>query len=92
MDEWVHEHKMESYEAALTAAEQEDNDKEDGDDKSRKRKRVGADGAPIEDIHGETIHQIEPEHDEHEGMDEASIKEHEEVTKIKNINCIELGR
>lgn len=26
---------------------------------------------------------IEPEHNEHEGMDEASIREHEEVTKIK---------
>lgn len=26
---------------------------------------------------------IEPEHNEHEGMDEASIREHEEVTKVK---------
>mmetsp|Transcript_27792 Transcript_27792/g.35934 ORF Transcript_27792/g.35934 Transcript_27792/m.35934 type:complete len:335 (+) Transcript_27792:151-1155(+) len=32
------------------------------------------------------------EHDEHEGMDEASLKEHEDVTKIKNIQSIELGR
>lgn len=32
------------------------------------------------------------EHDEHEGMDEASLKEHEEVTKIKNIQTIEVGR
>eukprot|EP01138_Halocafeteria_seosinensis_P001521 gb/GECG01001559.1/.p1 GENE.gb/GECG01001559.1/~~gb/GECG01001559.1/.p1 ORF type:complete len:492 (+),score=82.52 gb/GECG01001559.1/:1-1476(+) len=35
---------------------------------------------------------IEPEHNEHEGMDEASIREHEEVTKIKNVNFVELGR
>mmetsp|Transcript_103220 Transcript_103220/g.296370 ORF Transcript_103220/g.296370 Transcript_103220/m.296370 type:complete len:390 (-) Transcript_103220:764-1933(-) len=32
------------------------------------------------------------EHDEHEGLDEASLKEHEEVTKVKNIRTIELGR
>ena len=41
--------------------------------------------------HRETIHEIEPEHDEHEGMDEASIKEHEEVTKVKNVAFLELG-
>ena len=28
-------------------------------------------------------HYIEPEDDEHEGMDEASIREHEQVTKVK---------
>mmetsp|Transcript_32399 Transcript_32399/g.73218 ORF Transcript_32399/g.73218 Transcript_32399/m.73218 type:complete len:412 (-) Transcript_32399:326-1561(-) len=32
------------------------------------------------------------EHDEHEGIDEASLKEHEEVTKVKNVRTIELGR
>ena len=31
------------------------------------------------------------DHDEHEGMDEASLKEHEEVTKIKNVERVELG-
>ncbi|GMH98055.1 hypothetical protein TrVE_jg12660 [Triparma verrucosa] len=30
--------------------------------------------------------------DEHEGMDEASLREHEEVTKVKNVGKIELGR
>jgi len=35
---------------------------------------------------------IEPDHDEHEGMDEASIAEHEQVTKVKNVNTIILGR
>jgi len=29
--------------------------------------------------------------DEHEGMDEAALKEHEEVTKVKNVATIELG-
>jgi len=30
--------------------------------------------------------------DEHEGMDEIALKEHEEVTKIKNVNTLELGK
>jgi histone acetyltransferase MYST1 len=34
----------------------------------------------------------EAEHEEHEGMDEASLREHEEVTKVKNINRVNLGR
>ncbi|TMW63071.1 hypothetical protein Poli38472_005689 [Pythium oligandrum] len=32
------------------------------------------------------------EHDEHEGMDAASIREHEEVTKVKNVRFVEIGR
>ncbi|KAJ8599253.1 hypothetical protein CTAYLR_006211 [Chrysophaeum taylorii] len=32
------------------------------------------------------------EHDEHEGLDEASLREHEEVTKVKNVGSVELGR
>lgn len=35
---------------------------------------------------------VDKEHDEHEGMDEAAIRDHEEVTKVKNINRIHLGR
>lgn len=34
----------------------------------------------------------ELEHDEHEGMDEAALREHEEVTKIKNIRNVLLGK
>jgi histone acetyltransferase MYST1 len=29
--------------------------------------------------------------DEHEGLDEASLREHEEVTKVKNVSFVELG-
>ncbi|GKY93230.1 hypothetical protein MPSEU_000290700 [Mayamaea pseudoterrestris] len=29
--------------------------------------------------------------DEHEGLDEASLREHEEVTKVKNVSYLELG-
>jgi len=32
------------------------------------------------------------EHDEHEGMDEADLKAHEEVTKIKNIQNVLFGK
>ena len=32
------------------------------------------------------------EHDEHEGINEASLREHEEVTKVKNVGRVELGR
>lgn len=35
---------------------------------------------------------FELDHDEHEGMDEASLLEHEEVTKVKNIRYVKLGR
>ena len=31
-------------------------------------------------------------HDDHEGMDDAQLKEHEEVTKIKNVNKIQMGK
>mmetsp|Transcript_63301 Transcript_63301/g.169244 ORF Transcript_63301/g.169244 Transcript_63301/m.169244 type:complete len:462 (+) Transcript_63301:202-1587(+) len=31
-------------------------------------------------------------HDDHEGLDEASLKEHEQVTKVKNVNRIQMGR
>jgi hypothetical protein len=34
----------------------------------------------------------ELEHDEHEGMDELALKEHEEITKIKNISNVVFGR
>lgn len=35
---------------------------------------------------------IDLEHDEHEGMDAAALREHEEVTKVKNIRNVLLGR
>ena len=34
----------------------------------------------------------EAEEEEHEGMDDASLREHEEVTKVKNVKMIEIGR
>jgi histone acetyltransferase MYST1 len=37
-----------------------------------------------------TIH--DNEHDEHEGMDENQLREHEEITKVKNIRNVIFGR
>eukprot|EP00510_Aplanochytrium_minuta_P002734 CAMPEP_0184015658 /NCGR_PEP_ID=MMETSP0954-20121128/6447_1 /TAXON_ID=627963 /ORGANISM="Aplanochytrium sp, Strain PBS07" /LENGTH=171 /DNA_ID=CAMNT_0026296495 /DNA_START=105 /DNA_END=617 /DNA_ORIENTATION=+ len=39
-----------------------------------------------------TVEFVEEEYGEDNGMDEASIREHEEVTKVKNVNTLELGR
>mmetsp|Transcript_14456 Transcript_14456/g.43171 ORF Transcript_14456/g.43171 Transcript_14456/m.43171 type:complete len:513 (-) Transcript_14456:560-2098(-) len=50
---------------------------------ARKRCRANPDApTSVEDM----------EHDEHEGLDEASLREHEEVTKVKNVGVVELGR
>ena len=35
---------------------------------------------------------VESEHDEHHGMDEKQIQEHEEVTKLKNVQQVAFGR
>ena len=34
----------------------------------------------------------ELEHDEHEGLDEASLLEHEEITKVKNVANVLFGK
>mmetsp|Transcript_14144 Transcript_14144/g.25116 ORF Transcript_14144/g.25116 Transcript_14144/m.25116 type:complete len:359 (+) Transcript_14144:354-1430(+) len=48
---------------------------------------------PLGNSHNRTIVEfVEEDYGESNGMDEASIREHEEVTKIKNVNRIELGR
>jgi histone acetyltransferase MYST1 len=52
---------------------------------------------PTEAVHTTSVgeHVVETiaaqELDEHEGLDEASLREHEEVTKVKNVAFIELG-
>ena len=41
---------------------------------------------------GGITNMAELEHDEHEGLDEQMLKEHEELTKIKNFNTVQLGK
>ena len=53
-----------------------------------------ADAAVTTTVVGEhTVATIQAvELDEHEGLDEASLRDHEEVTKIKNVGFLELGQ
>ena len=43
-------------------------------------------------LYKDVVEFVEEEYGEDNGMDEASIREHEEVTKVKNVNTLELGR
>jgi histone acetyltransferase MYST1 len=69
--------------------------KGDGDDRSDTVEGDQSDGSGEDDgLGGEygptTIH--DNEHDEHEGMDENQLREHEEITKVKNIRNVLFGR
>jgi len=53
----------------------------------------GAFAAPRSGRGGSLITTIaEDDHDEHEGMDVTSLLEHEEITKVKNINYVQFGK
>lgn len=58
--------------------------------RTRNQKRKGGDGE--EDVLAPPVAAGDDSHDEHEGLDEASLKEHEEVTKVKNVYWIEFGK
>lgn len=45
-----------------------------------------------ENIQDKVVTVAARELDEHEGLDEASLREHEEVTKVKNVGEVQLGR
>nr|CCA26059.1 unnamed protein product [Albugo laibachii Nc14] len=55
--------------------------------RGKKRKHASTSNGNTQDFE-----RPEEEHDEHEGMDAASIREHEEVTKVKNVRLVEFGR
>ncbi len=92
------EFELAQNERAAKAAELAANDALDGAGDAgmrtrRQKRRVGGDedddelwgwGARLGSTHSV--------HDEHEGLDEASLREHEEVTKVKNVNEIVLGK
>ncbi|ETV89945.1 hypothetical protein, variant 1 [Aphanomyces invadans] len=86
MDEWINanekkEHKEKEKEkehGGGNSADQGDT-KDGGRTRGHKRKTESDFAEP-------------DEHDEHEGMDAASIREHEEVTKVKNIRFVEIGK
>ncbi|CAH0479242.1 unnamed protein product [Peronospora belbahrii] len=105
MDEWINEHdivrrgtneetqKLQEKDAKEKEKEQRDKSRNhnqtlapspDALTRTRGQKRKTSDDQDFEPP--------EEEHDEHEGMDAASIREHEEVTKVKNVRFVEMGR
>lgn len=83
MDEWVTRDRIVLENPSGDTVEDEEIVAEDEHGiKVRGRKRKSED----------VVHFVDPPHHEHEGMDEASIMEHEQVTKVKNVSFIELGR
>lgn len=53
---------------------------------------VATDGVTMHTVAGHVLATLNAvELDEHEGLDEHSLREHEEVTKVKNVNFLELG-
>ncbi len=87
-------------ERAAKAAETTINDTSDGGAgdagmRTRRQKRIVGGGDDDDDDlwgGGERLGSMHSMHDEHEGLDEASLKEHEEVTKVKNVNEVVLGK
>jgi len=102
MDEWVTPNRILALpsEAARLAKDharghhgKEDTEADEDKGSRRKKRRNGEEEEEEEEDKpmGHTV-VADMEHDEHEGIDEASLKEHEEVTKVKNVRTIELGR
>lgn len=97
MDEWINKDEVlrkgtdeELKQVAEKASKEKDSDDEDENEtkeKKRPRKRKSKDKSETSAEHGG-----DDEHDEHEGMDAASIREHEEVTKVKNVRYVEVGK
>ena len=99
MDEWINEHEIVrrgTDEETLKLQERDAKEKEkEQRDKNRSKAPVSSDATTSADASARTRGQKrktpddpefvppEEERDEHEGMDAASIREHEEVTKVK---------
>eukprot|EP00605_Chrysophyceae_sp_TOSAG23-4_P000268 GSChrysophyteH1.ASY1.ANO1.310.1 assembled CDS len=84
----------------------DDDEDEDADAEQRRAAAYAAD-SPTDDMSAGTLTSLarkesrhhraargnmEMEHDEHEGLDEDMLREHEELTKIKNFNTVMLGK
>jgi histone acetyltransferase MYST1 len=88
---------MADDDATVVAGNQQNSDRKDEDETPMTIAETGIVALPTEAVHTTAIgeHVVETiaaqELDEHEGLDEASLREHEEVTKVKNVAFIELG-
>jgi len=67
--------------------EDSDNDEDDNEEDSSKKSTSAVSLPP-----NSSNYIMDLEHDEHEGMDAAALKEHEEITKIKNICNVLIGK
>ncbi|KAH9076141.1 hypothetical protein Ae201684P_012629 [Aphanomyces euteiches] len=103
MDEWINEEEIirrgTDEEIKMLQKkehkEKEHKEKEKDHDKNKtaEENAEGADGRTRGQKRKTESDFAEPdEHDEHEGMDAASIREHEEVTKVKNVRFVEIGK
>ena len=96
MDEWIHTSRVVKLPSEAYIGEEKRKANvgisdtkltTEHDEKYSKRKK----NAHGDDEDGPTTVN-ELEHNEHEGMDEASLKEHEEITKVKNVQNVVLGK
>lgn len=77
-----------------TAAE-EDEDKSQARETINKKEVVAlpTDAVTTHMFDGHVVATVKAQElDEHEGLDEASLREHEEVTKVKNVSFVEIGQ
>jgi histone acetyltransferase MYST1 len=102
MDEWVKPSRIITYPSEANILEEQRRKNEecvtdlavlglDFDGKRHIKKRKVIDNNLNSNGDGPTTID-ELEHDEHEGLDEASLKEHEEITKIKNVQNVLFGK
>uniref|UniRef100_H3HBV1 histone acetyltransferase n=1 Tax=Phytophthora ramorum TaxID=164328 RepID=H3HBV1_PHYRM len=84
MDEWINEHEIVRRGTDEETLKLKEKDAKEKEKEQRAKSRSKS--------HSTTSDRKEKEHDEHEGMDAASIREHEEVTKVKNVRFVEMGR
>ena len=68
------------------------NENDDVGDDDKDHLSSASSGAEDDDDDAQPTTVAELEHDEHEGLDEKSLLEHEEITKVKNIANVLFGR
>lgn len=91
MDEWIDESRI--LQCNITVADPHHSHGQDhADEVGHKRERDGENEASESKVSGAITTIAELGYDEHEDLDEASLLEHEEITKIKNIRHVLFGR
>lgn len=99
MDEWVEEARIVSppsvanaMEAQYSAHHHPHQPHKDAHSTANLEATAGLSLSPRHEQTSQFTTIAELEHDEHEGMDEAQLIEHEKLTKVKNIQRVQLGK